>query len=191
MNWFNSPRKFGSSSVKPDEVLDCVHDCVYGKPSLFDMKTAEKAFSILLGKDWSTFPARSMMDIVNHRLSTKSRDYRNDEVTATILLLLQLFNEFSPVQLQFITKYDHLPKAVTSKGHWMDGDELLAYEKTNEDAIHQRKMEFFLMSNGILQAWQQSKGKQQSLKPEKKFSINPTYIIIAVVVAAIIVLTIL
>ncbi len=141
---------------------------------------------LVLGKDWKRVPLKSAMELINHRFGTSNGDYRNVDVILTILRLDELIKNLSREQIDFLKRFDHLPRAEGTQMFWKDGDELLRYEREmGNDALEQLKTEYFVMSHGLIQA---VGGAPQEVEKKK---MNPLYLVIAVSIIALTVIFIL
>lgn len=179
--WFTRPRTIGSHKTKNTRVSEEV----YLLPPT-RRKDIDKALEMAVGKEWKRVPTRSMMELVSLRFSSKPRDFSSEEVAEVLSLLVDLSDTMSVDQRRFLAKFDHLPKAITGAGPWMDGEELAAYEKADYEAMHQRKNLYFVTAHGMVQATDQSKGVDvTALKPEKAFKLSPVVIAVILVALAI------
>lgn len=181
--WFDRPRTIGSHKTKDTRVSDEVYLLPPER-----RKGIDKALEMAIGKEWRRVPTRSMMELVSLRFSSKQRDFAGEEVSKVISSLVDLSDVMSAEQRRFLAKFDHLPKSVTGAGPWMDGAELIAYEKADSEAMHQCKTQYFVISRGVLQATDQSKGIDAgALKPQKSFTMNPVVIVFLLIAVAIVV----
>lgn len=186
--WLNPPRTFGSSKTKQstinDELLHLrVNEHVY-----------DEVLTTMIGEQWNKVPVRDMMGLFNARFGGTPIDYSDKEISSVIYFMNNCFGDLSPDQIKFLHENDHLPRSKKEDGGvWLDGDELHAYARDNEDNVHKRKMDYFIMMNGALAAHQQRMDQSSAIKaPKGPFKILMVHkIIFAVFIIALIMFIIL
>ncbi len=187
-NWVFGPPSLPKIGDSLAETL-----CVDAGPSFVeerDVRSFNETMDIAIGKRWKEVPMQEMLNIVNFRFSTKPIDYSSFEIKQTMELLIDLVNGLSEQQKKFLLSNDHLPRAKEFNGKdvWLDGKELEAYEAM-DDAIQKRKTEYFLMTNGIIQAFRQKMGQNTTaIVPDKPFELKVGHVVAVVIVLSIILL---
>ncbi len=183
------PRTLGSSATKTTSINDEL-----GLIRTYNVREHMNAMELVVGPSWKQVPVREMMGLVNTRFGGEPIDYSKYEVEPVLHLLKSHASDLSHEQVKFLRTYDHLPRSKEKLvGMWMDKAELAAYERDNQDAIHKKKMDYFIMMNGIVAAFSQSMGATKAPpKVKKPFQLSYIHIgIISIVILGLIALVIL
>jgi hypothetical protein len=106
----------------------------------------------LMGKEWEKMPLGNTMEILSKRFDTRPFDYTNLEAKTVLTDIVQFANCLSQEQVKFLRSHDHLPRAEDTQRLWLDGDDLKIYEKQNPTRLYARRMEHFVMANGLITA---------------------------------------
>lgn len=144
----------------------------------WDLEFTPKSLEIVVGKEWSKVPLGNVMEIVSKRFDTKVHDFSRYDANIVLNNIVAFAYGLSDAQVKFLRSYDHLPRSKDTQRLWLDGDELVEYEKKNEVLLDTRKMEIFLLTNG----WIQAAGAVNADLVVKTKKINPFYVLFGAVV---------
>ena len=139
-----------------------------------------KRIEAVVGKEWSKLPLGSLMEILSKRFNTRSFDSSDLKAFSVLRDLIEFSSDLSDTQIKFLLDHDHLPRSGDTQRLWLDGPELLEYQEQNLPALEARKMEHFVMANGLIQA--AASVKEVRTKSEKPKKIKSFYVLIGAIV---------
>lgn len=126
--------------------------------------TTEK-MEVLFGQDWKKIPMKDIPVIANIRLGLEPPLTKEAEITKTLAFLSEKIINLTFEQSKFLLKNDHLPKKKVvvngfEKEEYLNAMELEKYEIEEENKVHEAKLNFYVVSTGIINAFEQLNTKK-------------------------------